>query len=190
MACTLNDRWLSVVPLICLILMFVLSLFTWHTATVEVVDFGKLPPDTSKIKPSDVALALSDNPKVTPAASLWGLAFIIPYYGFMAYTILMLFPVGPLIVAGFVLDKGLAPPQVDAFLPWKSLATALLLGLTYLFLLFDCLGSRLAAVNPVTLAEEFAGIFHFLAMLASFGMFWLHLRKMRNLPLPRLEIRW
>jgi hypothetical protein len=174
---TLSDSWLSVVPVVCVVLIFVLSFFTWHSGEVNVTDAVK-------------DMKALDTTRIAPASSLWGLAFSIPYYGFMAYTILMLFPIGPLVIAGLLLDKGLAPPPLQPLLPWKSLLIGLLLGLTFLFLLYDYVDANLLErVNVIAVAEKIAIRLHFLAMLASFGMFWLHWRKKSNLPLPNAEIR-
>jgi hypothetical protein len=183
---TLSDSWLSVVPVVCVVLIFVLSFFTWHSATLD-ADLAKWA-ETSKISPADVGKVLPDNPKATHAASLWGLSFSIMQWQFMAYTIFM-FLIGVLVIAGLLLDKGLAPPALVPFTPWKSLAIGLLLGLTFLLLLVDFAMGHLASLNPIALAEEIAVRLHFLAMLASFGMFWLHWRKKSNLPLPKADVR-
>jgi hypothetical protein len=174
---TLSDSWLSLVPLVCVVLIFVLSFFTWHM----------------EMPPGDAAKNLEGFPdfsaKLAKPYGLWGLSFDGYHYGFMAYTILMLFPIGPLVIAGLLLDKGLAPPPLQPLLPWKSLLIGLLLGLTFLFLLFDYISAHFGSVNPIALAEKIAIRLHLLAMLASFGMFWLLWRRRRNLPLPKAEIR-
>jgi len=108
----------------------------------------------------------------------------------MAFTILMLFPILPLTIVALVFDLGFAPPPVTPLLPWKSLLVGLLLGLTFLLLMFDYVDAHLfQRINPIALPEKIAIRLHFLAMLASFGMFWLHWRKRRNLPPPKVEIR-
>ena len=151
-----TGTWLPFVPPVCVVLIFVLSFFTWHL----------------------------------PNLMLWNLSFSDPvHYGFLTYTLLMLFPVGLAVIASAVLDK-IAPPPVVPFLHWKSLATGLLLGLTFLLLLYDYVYAQFTVLNPIGLAFAIAIRLHCLAMLASFGMFWLHWRKRSNLPPPKMEVRW
>jgi hypothetical protein len=159
-ACTLRETWLAFVPTACVVLILVLSFFTWHR-----IDSEQKP-------------------------SLWGLSFVDQKVHFMAYTILMLFPILPLTIVALVFDKGFAPPPILPLMPWKSLLVGLLLGFTFLLLLFDYVDAHLfQRINPIALPEKLAIRLHFIAMLASFGMFWLHWRKKSNLPPPKCEVR-
>jgi drug/metabolite transporter (DMT)-like permease len=165
-AVCLQAYWLMFVPAGCMFAIFVLSFFTWHH-----IDEWHIP-------------------------SLWGLSFIsqeldhVKQGHFLAYTILMLLTF-PLVAFALVLDLGFAPPPLVPLLPWKSLAVGLALGLTFLLLVFDYADAHLfQRYNPITIPEKLAIRLHFVAMLASFGMFWLHWRKRRNLPPPRLEAHW
>ena len=166
-AFTLSETWLAFVPTACVVLIFFLSFFTWHN-----ID--------SEHKPS-----------------LWGLSFVdqkvddVKQGHFLAYTILMLFPILPLTIVALLFDKGFAPPPVLPLMPWKSLLVGLLLGLTFLLLVFDYLDAHLLQrMNPIALPEKFAIRLHFIAMLASFAMFWLHWRKKSNLPPPKCDLRF
>jgi hypothetical protein len=166
LALHLRAAWLVFVPPACLLLLFVLSFFTWHN-----YGDGHTP-------------------------GLWSLSFItqegIGTQGhFLAYTILMLFPTGPLIVLSVLLDTVFMPPQLAPYSKWKNLFVGILLGVTFFLLAFDYIHAHfVAAYNPIALAEKLATRLHFLAMLASFGLFWLHARKERNLPAPKVELHW
>jgi len=157
----LKASWLAFVPMACLVVIFVLSFFTWHN----------IPEGHS--------------------LSLWGMSFVEIHGHFLAYTIIMLFPILPLVVLALVLDLGIAPAQFAPVLPWKSLAIGLFLGLTFLLLLYDYVNAHLIqSFNPITIPEKLAIRLHFVAMMSCFGMFWLHWRKPRNLPPPKLEAHW
>jgi len=166
LAVYLRLEWLVFVPPACLFLIFVSSFFSWHN-----YGFGHSP-------------------------GLWGLSFITQEGAsmqghFLAYTILMLFPTGPLIVLTTLLDKVFMPPQLAAYSKWKNLLVGLLLLLTFLPLALDYFHAHLfQPINPIALAEKIAIRLHFIALLASFGLFWLHGRKTYNLPAPKLEARW
>ena len=109
---------------------------------------------------------------------------------FLAYAILM-FPTGFFIIAAVLLDKVFMPPQVAPYSKWKNLLVAAMLAVTFLLLGLDYMHSHLfQPFNSIALAEKIAIRLHFLAMIASFGMFWLHHRKASNLPAPKLEVRW
>lgn len=110
---------------------------------------------------------------------------------FLAYTILMLFPTWILVIAAFAINKLPLPPQVGVVKGWLDLAAGFFLGLTFLMLCIDYLDAHfIARANTMTLPLKIAFRLHFLAMLASFAMFWLHLRSRWNLPAPKVEARW
>jgi hypothetical protein len=169
LAICLKAAWLAFVPPICVIAIFLLSFFTWHS--VAVLDqFGRVD------------------------SNLWSLAFSSSYgqAQFLAYVILM-FPTGLLTVLSLPFDKGWipAPPQLAPVLPFKNLVIGLLLALTFALLCIDYLSSHFGAgANPIALAMKIAFRLHFLALLASFGLFWVHWRARRNLPAPRVEMKW
>ena len=160
---SLNDTWLAFVSPACVAAIFVLSFFSWHYT-------GPLN-----------------------AISLWGLSFTDHGYAwFLAYTILMLLCL-PLSIASMLFDKGwlFTPPQLAPIMPWKNLGLGCLLAFTFLLLCVDYASSHFAKDgNPIALAMKLAFRLQLIAALASFGMFWLHWRKRRNLPLPKVEVRW
>jgi hypothetical protein len=158
----LRAAWLVFVPPACLVLLYFLSFFTWHNH-----GDGRTP-------------------------GLWSLSFTTQegLGQFIAYSVLMILT-GTLIILAFVLDTVFMPPQLAPFSKWKNLLVGLLLAFTLIPLVFDYVHAHfLAAYNPIALAEKLAIRLHFLAMLASFGLFWLHGRKEKNLPAPKVELHW
>jgi hypothetical protein len=160
----LRETWLAFVPPACVLLIFVLSFFPWHYHDLR------------------------------NAFSLWTLSFNSEHghAQFIAYTILMLLCLVLSMVA-MLFDKGwlYTPPQCAAILTFKNLLVGLFLGVAFLLLCFDCLHAYSGEpANPITLAMAFAFRLHFIAIVASFLMFWLHWRKRSNLPLPRCEARF
>ena len=159
---SLNDTWLAFVPPACVLLIFVLSFFTWHAT------------------------------ETTTAANFWALFWSQQLGHFIAYFVLMVFCF-PLVVVAVVVDQGwvLAPPQLAPLLTFKYLIIGLLLSIAFLLLCYDYMdGNFLQKGNPIAVPMKIAIRLHFLAVLASFLMFWLHWRKKSNLPLPKCEVRW
>lgn len=158
----LNDTWLVFVPPACVLLIFVLTFFTWHAT------------------------------ETTTAANFWALFWSQQLGHFIAYFVLMVFCF-PLVVVALVFDQGwvLAPPQLAPLLTFKYLIIGLLLGIALLLLCYDYVdGNFLQKGNPIAVPMKIAIRLHFVAVLASFLMFWLHWRKKSNLPLPKCEVRW
>ena len=163
----LRAEWLAFVPAVCLFLVFILSLFTWHN-----IDADHSP-------------------------SLWGLSFIDQKVAdakqghFLAYTILMIFPTPLLVLAALILDRFFTPPQVAPFVKWVYLAAGVFLAITFLLLCIDVLDVHfLQRFNSTALPLKLAFRLHFVAMLACFLMFWVLGRKTNNLPPPKVELRW
>jgi hypothetical protein len=177
--CTLTGAWLVFVPTACVLLIFLLSFFTWHSP---------IPQDAKADEPAKTG---------APALGLWGLSFVpqksdeVKQAHFLAYTILMLFPTGGLVFVALLFAKIPLPPQLAPVLPWKNLPVALLLLLTFLLLCLDFADAHFSQrINPIAIPLELAIRLHFLAMMASFVMFWLDWRKKYNLPPPKCETRW
>jgi hypothetical protein len=166
----LNDRWLAFVPAVCMGLIFVLSFFTWHQAAPSLE-----PPN--------------------PAMMMWELGWSAAPFGqgpYLAYSIFLL-PCLGLTVVALVFHKGwlFTPPQLAPVMTLKNLLVGLLLGLAFLMLCIDYADAHFRAVNnPLALALKIAVRLHFLAVIASFLLFWLDWRKKSNLPLPKVECRW
>ncbi len=161
----LKGTLLAYVPTACLVVIFFLTFFSWHYAG-------------------------SESPRTM---TFWGLAFT--EHGesqILGYFILMI-PCFPLALAAMVLDMGVIPkqPQLAPVITWKNLVVGVFLTFAFLMLCIDYVIQHFAtAGNPIALAEKVAIRLHFLAVLASFLMFWLQWRKMSNKPLPKCELRW
>jgi hypothetical protein len=112
---------------------------------------------------------------------------------FLAYLLFTLFLAIPLAVASLVLENRWValPPAVANLLPWKSLAVAAVLALTFFLLCIDYLQGNLSDWgNPIAPAEKVAFRLHLIALLSAVGEFWLYFRRRWNLPLPKVELRW
>jgi hypothetical protein len=167
-SCTLSESWIAFVPPVCVVLVFILSFFTWHGAYTDA------------------------DGKAVAALSLWGLAFDQWYGFFVAYTLLM-FPTGLLTVGALPFDKGWipVPSAVGLVLVFKNLLIGLLLGLTFLFLAYDYFDSNLfQKTNPIAVPLKLAIRLQLAALAASFWLFFLAWRKRSNLPAPKIEMRW
>jgi hypothetical protein len=171
----LKGSWLTFVPTACLVVIFFLTFFSWHyTGPI-------IPPPPTPAQPAQ-------------ALPFWTLA-ISTEHGqgqFLAYMILM-FPCGLLAVAAMLFDMGVIPaqPQLAPIMTWKNLIVGVFLTFAFLMLCIDYLIQHFAvAGNPIALPEKLAIRLHFLAVLASFLMFWLQWRKLSNKPLPKCEFRW
>lgn len=160
----LKGRWLTFVPTACIAIIFFMSFFSWHFT------------DLSNAFP------------------LWTLGFSSEHgeWQFLAY-VLICFPTALFVLAALLLDMGVIPaqPQLAPIMTWKNLVAAIFLALGFVLLVIDYLIHNFSAtVNPIAVAEKIAIRLHFLAMLASFLLFWLQWRKLSNKPLPRCELRW
>jgi hypothetical protein len=128
------------------------------------------------------------------AASLWNLSFgEASTAPFLFYLIFTVFLGTPAALAFVVVDRRwLALPQAfQPYWPWASLALGLLLAVSFLLLGIEYLHAQLYLhTNPITVPMKLAFRLHGLAMLAALGEFWLQRRRLRNLPPPRLDLRW
>jgi hypothetical protein len=158
----LNDTSLAFVPPACVLLIFVLSFFTWHVT------------------------------ETTTPANFWVLFWSQQLGHFLAYFILMIlsFPLVFLALV-FDKGWIFAPPQLAPIMTFKNLIISLLLGIAFLLLCYDYLdGNLLQKSNPIAWPMKVAIRLHLVAVFASFLMFWLTWRKKFNLPLPKCEVRW
>lgn len=122
--------------------------------------------------------------------SMWGLAG--EHNQFLTYTILLMLGIIVAILSVLFEKQILAtPPQLAPFMMWKDLFVGLLLSIGLLLLAFDYGHCHFGqSPNPMMLAMKLAFRLHVLAVAASFLMFWVHWRKMKNAPPPKLEIKW
>ena len=160
--CHLCDSWLAFVTPACVLLIFILSFFTWHA------------------------------PERTTSANMWSLGFSAQIGHLAAYAILFCLAL-PLVFVTLGFDKGWipAPPQLAPVILLKNLVVGAFLGIAFLLLCYDFFdGNLLQPSNPIALPMKIAFRLHFVAVLASFLMFWLQWRKKKNLPLPKCEFRW
>lgn len=176
----LRGKWLPFVPMVCLLLILLLSFFPW------------------------------EQPNDRPAANLWGLAFnpmaetkdkgavntvrnkeADGRPEFLVYTLVFVFCI--LLAFGSLLfEKGVLPtsPSLAPFLRWKDMIVGLFLGVAFVFLVYVYFDAHMQRVSPILIPMKIAFRLHGLAIIACFLMFWLHWRKMKNLPPVKLEMRW
>ena len=170
-ACSLNADWLTFVPPVCLLAILVLSFFNWHL--------------TVRSFPSSLRES-----ETLPAQNLWQLASGQASY--LAYLILLVLGFVAAVKACLSEKKILpTPAPFTSVIPFKDLVVGLILLLSLLLLGHDSVNIHLfETINPLALAFKIAFRLHFIAMLASFGMFWLTWRRRKNLPPPTVEARW
>jgi len=152
---------LSWLPPVCVTLLFILSLFPWYWIEMY-------------------------------SANLWQLAFTeVNMYTF--YVIVLIFVAWPLSIVAFLLEQRWLPlPEaLRPLWPWRSVFVGMAILLPFVFFLGDYVTSMFRQFgNPATLAMKLAVRVHFLAVLACGFQFWLEQRRSRNLPLPKMEMRW
>jgi hypothetical protein len=156
----LQGKWLAYVPTASLGLIFFFSFFNWHQYSDRLL-------------------------------SMWGLAVEVEPL-FLFYTLLF-FLCFPLAIASLVVELKLfvPPPNLEPFLRFKDLIVALFLAIGFLLLCVDYFLAYFSSpTNPILLGEKVVVRLHLLAIVASLLMFWLHWRRMTNLPFPKCELRW
>ncbi len=166
---TQRYRWhlradvLAWIPPGCLVLIFFLSFFAWYF-------------------------------DVETPFNLWELAFTqagAAVYTF--YTVVVFFLALPAAVITLILEKRWLPlpAGLQGVWPWRSLLVGGLIAVPFLMFFGDYVGCFFRILgNPATIAMKLAFRLHLLAVVACALQFWLELRRPRNLPLPRLEVRW
>jgi hypothetical protein len=160
----LRGTWLAFVPLVCLLLIFVLSFFTW-----------KQPVDNRA------------------PANMWALAFYSDYKGEMLPYTLLYFVAFPLVIGSLLFEKQWAPTPagLKAVLVWKDLVIALFLAICYLLLVAAYVPPWFNdRFNPVRPALDFAVRVQLLAVVASLLLFWANWRRFRNAPPIECNVRW
>jgi len=167
----LRGTWLSFVPLLCLVGIFVLSFLPWH-------QHDELPP-----------------PQGQPPLTLWHLGWPsgTHWSGYLlAYWIMLvlglLFAVVVLLLEKQVIPT---PPSLKMVFVWRDLLLALFLGIAWLLLCSDYFeGSYRRPFNVILTPMQIAFRLHLLAVFVYFLLFWANWRKLRNAPPAKWEMRW
>ena len=126
--------------------------------------------------------------------NLWELAFSFrgqPVYSF--YTVMFVFVAVPLAAVAFGLAKGWIPmhPELRPIWPWRSVIVGGAIALPFVFFLVDYIEFQfLPFGTQASIAMKLAFRLHFLGVVSSVAQLWLDWRKRRNLPFPRIDLRW
>jgi hypothetical protein len=156
----LRQDVLSWLPPVCVTLLFILSLFPWYW--IEVL-----------------------------SANLWQLAFTeVNMYTFY---VIVLFFAWVLSIFVFIMEQRWLslPDALRPLWPWRSVFVGMAILLPFVFFLGDYVMAMFRSFgNPATIAMKLAIRIHFLAVLACAFQFWLEQRRARNLPLPKMEMKW
>lgn len=158
-----NQDFIQWVGPVCLLIVFVLSFFTWSQRTSA----GSL--------------------------SLWSLAFgregntavFAPYVVFLMVGLV-------LAIVSMLLTRRLIslPEPFKKLRSWRALVVAAVVLGSFLVLFLHWLNHLATAPNPMTLWYGLALRLHFLAVVALLLEFWLDRRNKKNLPPPKIELRW
>ncbi len=156
------------IPAGCLVLLFVLSFFSWHSS--------------AQVEP----------------ANLWELAFTEKGSGYFytIYVLITFFLVLPYAVALIVLDQKLVPlpAALEPLFPWRGVPLAALLAILFLpffWAYFDYTFylSR-PFENPMTFVMRLAFRAHVVALVAAILEVWLYYRRTQGQGCPEFEVRW
>jgi hypothetical protein len=160
----LRPEILVFVPPLCLLLIFVLSFFGWH---------------------SIVAAAPGGEPT---SLNLWQLYTSGVFLAYLVFFILGLL----LSVACVLFEQRWVPtlPQLAPLMPWKSLLTLTILAVTFLLFFYDYQQGVFSFPDPILLAEKIAFRLHFIALVAAALEVWAQGQRARNRPLPRFTVKW
>jgi hypothetical protein len=169
------------IPPPCVLLIFLLSFFTWHTF----LDMPSAATITSQI---------AEGKRVRPdpvSFNLWEYGFKERGSGMMGFYAVLIILALPVSVVCLILELGLipTPPQLTALMPWKSGVTFALLFLTFFLFAYDYQQGLYETINPIGLGEKIAFRVHLIALVASGLELWVQSRLSRNLPLPRFTIK-
>jgi hypothetical protein len=172
--------WISprVVPWIApvgLVLLFLLSFFPWFAGGQVTLD------------------ARHDRfPQIQQVSfNLWRLAFA-PDPKYLFYVIVVMFLGLPLSIASLLIGARLipTPPALAMLVPWRSVMVLGLMLLGWITLLIDYIHYNFSGFNPSTIWLKLAFRVHFIVVIALLLEFWLEVRRTRNLPPPKIDVRW
>lgn len=91
----------------------------------------------------------------------------------------------------FAVNLAPAPPFVKALGAWRPAIVGAIAFLAFVFMIYTYIDTIFTSWNtPGTMWMKLAVRCHVLAIVGSMLEFWLDIRRAKNLPPPRLEIRW
>jgi hypothetical protein len=125
--------------------------------------------------------------------NLWELGFSqAGSGGFLLFTLMLLLAAPIVFVMPFLNKNVLPTPEpVRPLLPWAPLVIALLQLVAWVpFLSYYLSATFLDAIDPATLGMKLAFRLHTLVVLAAVLDLWLQRRKRKELPGPRITVRW
>jgi hypothetical protein len=165
--------WFS--PICIFLIVFFLSFFSWHIGGWQTD--GEIGADLSKVK--------------AQTRNLWLAAFPDGNGLLIVYVILMILAFF-ISIACLLLEKRWLPPPppIEPLMPWKSGITFGFLLLTFFFLAYDVQSGLFAYVSPIDLAERLAFCLHLIALIACGLELWAQAQRSKNLPLPRVTLKW
>jgi hypothetical protein len=104
----------------------------------------------------------------------------------------MIFLALPLAWIAFFMGRQVipVPPAMAALYPSRTLITAAVALVSFVFLLIDYADCNLAPINPATMWYKLAIRAAFVALIGLALDFWLQRRQLLNLPLPKIEGHW
>jgi hypothetical protein len=156
----LREDWLAFVPAACVVLIFILSFFNWHTSA-----------------------------NVDDRYGLWGMAWRSgPFLGYLVLMLFptLLLVIASVVLDKAFMPPQIAPFSKWKYLAVGGLllVTFLLLCIDYLT------AHLVEPISPIAVAMKIAFRLHFIAMASSFVLFWLQWRKASNLPEPKCDLHW
>lgn len=126
--------------------------------------------------------------------NLWELAFTSNGYAvYTLYTVVLVFFAIPLTGVVFALEMAWIPlpDGLRPYWPWRFPVVGGAVGLPFLFLLGDYVSCHFQVFgNPAAIALKLAFRVHLLAVVCCALQIWLERRKVMNLPLPRIDVKW
>jgi hypothetical protein len=116
----------------------------------------------------------------------------LPDPKYLLYVILVIFLGLPLSIVSLLIGlKTIAtPPALATLVPWRSLIVLGLMALGFIALLVDYIYWNFAVINLTTIWLKLAFRVHLIVIVFLLFEFWLELRRTRNLPPPKIEVRW
>jgi hypothetical protein len=123
--------------------------------------------------------------------NLWQVAFADGSGLLIVYVVMMILAF-LMSIACLLLEKRWLPPPppIEPIMPWKSGATFGFLLVTFFFLAYDVQQGIFVLVSPIDLGEKVAFFLHVVALLAAGLELWAQSQRVKNLPIPRITVKW